>query len=71
MVGLVMKIYNYIRDDFCIPIVADSRSEADSLFIKEHSVKINEIPDKPDDQYCFGFLETPTEPEPTSITKLY
>jgi hypothetical protein len=59
MVGLVMKVYNYIRDGFCIPIVADSRPEADSLFIKEHSVKVDKVPDNPDDQYCFDFPEVP------------
>jgi hypothetical protein len=38
-----MRIYNYIKDSICEPVVADSRSEADALFVKTFEVKIDEI----------------------------
>ena len=38
-----MRVYNYIKDSICEPVVADSRSEADALFVKTFEVKIDEI----------------------------
>ena len=41
-----MRIYNYIKDSICEPVVADSRSEADALFVKTFEVKIDETQNK-------------------------
>ena len=38
-----MRVYNYIKDSICEPVVAGSRSEADALFVKTFEVKIDEI----------------------------
>ena len=38
-----MRVYNYIKYSICEQVVADSRSEADALFVKTFEVKIDEI----------------------------
>ena len=54
-----MKIINYTKDGNCEPIVAETRKEADELFITTFDVKIDEIKtDNDKDQYKFEFYET-------------
>tara|TARA_B100000029_G_C16941704_1_gene729069 strand:+ start:118 stop:288 length:171 start_codon:yes stop_codon:yes gene_type:complete len=54
-----MKIYNYIKDNLCEPIAADSRKEADSMFISGFNVRVDEIQkDNDKDQFKFDFYET-------------
>jgi hypothetical protein len=54
-----MKIYNYIKDGICEPIVAENRKEADELFVSTFKVEINDIQkDNDKNQYKFEFYET-------------
>ena len=38
-----MKIYNYIKEGICEPILAETRLEADKIFIKTFKIEINKI----------------------------
>ena len=38
-----MKIYNYIKDSVCEPIAADSRKQADSMFISGFDIRVDEV----------------------------
>ena len=54
-----MKIFNYIKDGICEPIVAETRKEANEFFIATFDVKIDEVKtDNDKDQYKFEFYET-------------
>ena len=54
-----MKIFNYIKDGICEPIVAETRKEANELFIATFDVKIDEVKtDNDKAQYKFEFYET-------------
>ena len=56
---MIMKIYNYIKDAICEPIVAENRKEADELFVSTFKVEINDIQkDNDKNQYKFEFYET-------------
>ena len=56
---MIMKIYNYIKDVICEPIVAENRKEADELFVSTFKVEINDIQkDNDKNQYKFEFYET-------------
>jgi|TARA_R110000751_G_scaffold71563_3_gene145293 hypothetical protein len=53
-----MKIFNYIKNELCIPIAANDRNEADSLFLAEYKVEVDEAIVKQDkEQYKFPFYE--------------
>jgi len=53
-----MKIFNYIKNELCIPIVANDRNEADSLFLAEYTVEVDETIVKQDkEQYKFAFYD--------------
>tara|TARA_R100000008_G_C3445151_1_gene96473 strand:- start:21 stop:209 length:189 start_codon:yes stop_codon:yes gene_type:complete len=45
-----MRIYNYIKDGICEPIVADNHKEADRKFIQTFDIKIDEIEKENKDQ---------------------
>ena len=54
-----MKIYNYIKDSVCEPIAADSRKQADSMFISGFDIRVDEVQNDNDkNQYKFDFYET-------------
>ena len=49
-----MKIFNYIKDDVCVPIAANNLQEAHGLFFKAegYEIKIDGIPPSDDkDQF--------------------
>ena len=57
-----MKIYNYIKDGICEPIVAENRKEADELFVSTFKVEINDVQkDNDKNQYKFEFYEAASE----------
>jgi|TARA_R100000322_G_scaffold68091_1_gene42660 hypothetical protein len=57
-----LKIFNYIKDGICEPITAETRKEANELFIATFDVKIDEVKtDNDKDQYKFEFYETASE----------
>jgi hypothetical protein len=38
-----VKIYNYIKGGVCEPILAETRPEADKIFIKTFDIEIDDI----------------------------
>jgi hypothetical protein len=53
-----LKIFNYIKDGICEPITAETRKEANELFIATFDVKIDEVKTDNDKDHKFEFYET-------------
>ena len=54
-----MRIYTYIKDGICEPILAETHKEADKKFIETFDIKIDEVQrDNDKEQFKFDFYET-------------